>query len=67
MEGTDLFAQELTMIIPTEEDFQHCAAFLIEKENRGGIHAHKFTFDQGNMRAVALICPDMPCFPRRLK
>ncbi len=65
------------MIIPTEEDFQHCAAFLIEKENRGGVHAHKFTFDQGNMRAVfcfdmpgqfsALICPDMPCFPRRLK
>ena len=58
MEGADLFAQELTMIIPTEEDFQHCAAFLIEKENRGGIHAHKFTFDQGNMRAV--FCFDMP-------
>lgn len=56
------------MIIPTEEDFQHCAAFLIEKENRGGIHAHKFTFDQGNMRAVFCFdMPDMPCFPRRLK
>ena len=52
------------MVIPAEEDFQHGAAFLIEKENRGGVHAHKFTFDQGNMCAVsALICPDMPCFP----
>lgn len=56
------------MVIPAEEDFQHGAAFLIEKENRGGVHAHKFTFDQGNMRAVFCFdMPDMPCFPRRLK
>ena len=56
------------MFVATQENFKHGATLLVQEQNRGGVHAHKLTFNQRNVVTVfGFNMPGKPFFAAQVK